>query len=56
MEKRERQLLDRMMAKNFGDFVLAQGVHDENESQYQEIPAASLDETAGEILEDDNAQ
>jgi len=51
LEEREGVLLDRLMAKNYGEFVLGQNVADEGKKESIYYPKDSLEENAGEMLE-----
>jgi len=51
LEKREKELLDRIMARNYAEFVLGQDVVNEEVDTKIEIPEDALSENAGEMLE-----
>jgi len=51
LEKRESELLDRLMAKNYAEYVLGKDVLDEENEKLVDLPLDSRDESAGEILE-----
>lgn len=51
LEEKERELLDRVMAKSYGEFVLGQNVVEEEMSTREEISEDALEASAGEMLE-----
>lgn len=51
LEKREGVLLDRLMAKNYGEFILGQDVLKEEKIDESALPEDSREESAGEMLE-----
>lgn len=51
LEKREGKLLDRLMARTYGEFVLGQDVAKEETPVEKNYSEDSLAENAGEILE-----
>lgn len=51
LEEKERELLDRVMARSYGEFVLGQDVGKEERIEIVEHPEDALEENAGGILE-----
>ena len=51
LEGRESELLDRVMARNYGEFILGQNVVNEERVEIKDYPEDALEESAGEMLE-----
>lgn len=51
LEGREGRLLDRLMAKNYAEYILGRDVVNEEGVEVKEIPEDSQEDNAGGILE-----
>ena len=51
LEEKERELLDRVMAKSYGEFVLGQNVEKEERIEIVKHPEDALEDRAGEMME-----
>ncbi len=51
LEEKERELLDRLMAKDYGEFVLGQNVLSEEKIAPEEFLPEAQEDNAGSILE-----
>ena len=51
LEEKERELLDRVMARSYGEFVLGQDVGKEERVEIVDLPEDTLEENAGQMLE-----
>lgn len=51
LELREGRLLDRLMAKNYAEFILGRDVVEEERVEVKEIPEDTREDNAGGILE-----
>ena len=50
IEEKEKELLDRLMARNYGEFVLGRNVEKEERVEVVEHPDDALEENAGGML------
>lgn len=50
LEEKERELLDRLMARNYGEFILGQNVENEERIETTNFPEDTLEENAGGMI------